>query len=156
MVQTSLEHADAAKRALPEITAKSDQAVAQPKPSEAAPAEMEKSTAVAASVPASEARGAPALEPDRSEPVRTLELDKIRKCETCGFPVSEGRTLCLDCETGRMSGVSPAPLASSQVPAFLSQFGTQKKQGWLGSHVYTIGTVLIVILTVVLLVLRLR
>ncbi|MGA9527614.1 MAG: GAF domain-containing protein [Terriglobales bacterium] len=24
--------------------------------------------------------------------------DRIRKCEACGFPVSEGRTLCIDCE----------------------------------------------------------
>jgi hypothetical protein len=32
----------------------------------------------------------------------------------------------------------------------------QKKQSWLGAHIYTIGTVLIAVLTVVLLVLRLR
>jgi len=23
---------------------------------------------------------------------------RVRKCASCGFPVSEGRTLCLDCE----------------------------------------------------------
>jgi GAF domain-containing protein len=162
MVQTGLEHADAAKRALQEIAAKNDQAAAEQKeqkPSEPAPApaEIEKGTSAAvASIPASEPRDTTALKPDQSEPVRPQELDNIRKCEACGFPVSEGRSLCLDCEAARISGDSPAPLASSQAPAFLSQFGTSREQGWLGSHIYTIGTVLIVVLTVVLLVLRLR
>jgi len=165
MVQTGLEHADAGKRALQEIAAKNDQA-AQPKPSEPAQApaqidlaeiEKEKDTSAAvASVLASEPADPTALKPDQSEPPRPPELDKVRNCEACGFPVSEGRTLCLDCEAARLSGESPAPLASSQAPAFLTQFGNQRKQGWLGSHIYTIGTVLIVVLTVVLLLLRLR
>jgi putative methionine-R-sulfoxide reductase with GAF domain len=152
MVQTGLEHADAAKRAHQEIAAKNDQAEAQRKPSEA---EIEKSSppAAVASVPAPEPA---AVKPARAEPARLPELDKIRKCEACGFPVSEGRTLCLDCESARLSGDRPAPLASNQVPAFLSEFGTPKKKGGLGSYIYTIGTVLIVVLTVVLLVLRLR
>jgi putative methionine-R-sulfoxide reductase with GAF domain len=159
MVQTGLEHADAAKRALQEIAAKNDQAEKEQKQSEPAPAppEIEKGVSAAvAGVPASEPPDTTALKPDPSEPVRPPELDKIGNCEACGFPVSEGRTLCLDCEAARFSGDSPAPLASSQAPAFLSQFGTPREQSWLGSHIYTIGTVLIVVLTVVLLVLRLR
>jgi putative methionine-R-sulfoxide reductase with GAF domain len=154
MVQTGLEHADAAKRAHQEIAAKNDQAEAQRKPSEPAAAEIGKvSPTPVASVPAVESQ---ALKPDRAQPARLPELDKVRKCEACGFPVSEGRSLCLDCESARLSGDRPAPLASSQVPAFLSEFGKPKKRGGLGSYVYTIGTVLIVVLTVVLLVLRLR
>ena len=175
MVQTGLEHADAAKRALQEIAAKNVQATAQqaalekePKPPETAPApaaaeiELAKidpaqiktdASVVVASAPKPSDTNAPKLD---APPVRAPELDKIRKCEACGFPVSEGRTLCLDCEAARLSGESPAPLASSQAPAFLAKFETRKEQGWLGSHIYTIGTVLIVILTVVLLVLRLR
>jgi putative methionine-R-sulfoxide reductase with GAF domain len=161
MVQTGLEHADAAKRALQEIAAKNEQAAAQrkePKPPEPAPAlELQKATAPpVASVPAPESSETTLLKPAQSEPVRPKAVDKIRNCESCGFPVSEGRTLCLDCEAARLSGDSPAPLASGQAPAFLSQFGTRREQGWLGSHIYTIGTVLIVALTVVLLVLRLR
>jgi putative methionine-R-sulfoxide reductase with GAF domain len=167
MVQTGLEHADAAKRALQEIAAKNDLAVAQQKVSEPALAEpalaepalaeIEKGiSAGLASVPAAEPQGTTTLKPDQSEPVRPPELDKIRKCEACGFPVSEGRTLCLDCEAARLSGDSPAPLASSQAPAFLSKFENRKERGWLGSHIYTIGTVLIVVLTVVLVILRLR
>src|SRR5271167_4596785 len=141
MVQTGLEHADAAKRALQEIAVKNDQAAARQKPPDPAlaPAEKEKSlSAAVASVTASQPREATAPKPDRSEPVQPQVLDKIGKCEACGFPVSEGRTLCLDCEMARLSGHNPAPLASSQGPA-LSQFGTPKERGWLGSHVYTIG-----------------
>jgi putative methionine-R-sulfoxide reductase with GAF domain len=157
MVQTGLEHADAATRALHEIAAKNDQAAAKQKLSEpgAASAEIEKATAVA-SVSVPETQDTTVLDPDPSEMARSQELDKIGRCEACGFPVSEGRTLCLDCEAARISGASPAPLASGQAPAFLSQLGTQREQSWLASHMYTIGTVLIVVLTVVLLMLRLR
>ena len=164
MVQTGLEHADAAKRALQEIATKNEQAAAEqkaPKPAEPAIAEpkealkKEASPAVA-NVTASEPSDTKPLKPDQPETVRPKELDKIRNCEACGFPVSEGRSLCLDCEAARLSGESPAPLASREVPAFLSKFDSRKEQGWLGSHVYTIGTVLIVVLTIVLIVLRLR
>jgi len=159
MVQTGLEHADAGRRALQEIAAKNEQAAARQEETKPEPAgeeiEIEVSAAVA-SEPTSEPAETTALKPDPGEPVRTPELDKVRNCEACGFPVSEGRTLCLDCEAARLSGDSPAPLASSEAPAFLSKFGTPKKQSWLGSHMYTIGTVLIVALTVVLLILRLR
>jgi GAF domain-containing protein len=156
MVLTGLEHADAAKRALQEIAAKSDQAIAQEEKSEPDRAEMRKDTSAAvAQVPASELQDASALKPGRSEPAQPVPTT-IRTCEVCGFPVSEGRALCVDCEAARLSGDNPAPLASSQAPAFLSQFGSAKEQGWLGSHIYTIGTVVIVVLTVVLLVLRLR
>jgi putative methionine-R-sulfoxide reductase with GAF domain len=175
MVQTGLEHADAAKRALQEIAAKNVQATAQqaalekeskapetapaPAPAEIEPPKIDPAqiktdpSVVVASAPKPSDTNAPKLD---APPVRAPELDKIRKCEACGFPVSEGRTLCLDCEAARLSGESPAPLASNQAPAFLAKFESRKEQGWLGSHIYTIGTVLIVILTVVLLVLRLR
>jgi putative methionine-R-sulfoxide reductase with GAF domain len=163
MVQTGLEHADAAKRALQEIATKNEQAAAEQKdakPAEPALAESretQKETSPGpANVIASAASDTKPLKPDQPETVRPKELDKIRNCEACGFPVSEGRSLCLDCEAARLSGERPAPLASSEVPAFLSKFDARKEQGWLESHVYTIGTLLIVILTIVLIVLRLR
>ncbi len=163
MVQTGLEHADAAKRALPEITAKSDQAAveqkqqkqAEPVPAPVAPQKSDSASAET-TTPRTTTSEAKPLESGPPEPVRPQELDKIRNCEACGFPVSEGRTLCLDCENARLSGDRPAPMASSQAPAFLSQFGGRKEKSWLGTHVYTIGTVLVAVLTVVLLVLRLR
>jgi hypothetical protein len=159
MVQTGVEHAEAAERALQEIAAKNEQAAAEQKQSQPplVSAEPEKSTvAPVASVPEAKAPEAAPLNPTAPEPVRAPELDRIRKCEACGFPVSEGRTLCLDCETARLSGDNPAPLAGGQPPAFLAKFENRKQQGWLGSHIYTIGTVLIIVLTVVLVVLRLR
>jgi len=90
------------------------------------------------------------------EPFPPKEIDKIKLCEACGFPISPGRTLCVDCEAARLSGDNPAPLASSYAPAFLARFENRKEQGWLAANLYTIGTVLIVALTVVLLILRLR
>lgn len=158
MVQIGLQHAEAAKRALPEITVASDQVATEPKPSEPAPvpAVMEKSDSAVPAAPLTASAETTAPETKKVEPVRPQELKKIQNCESCGFPVSEGRTLCLDCETARLSGERPAPLASSQVPAFLSQFGSPKEKSWLGTHIYTIGTVLIVLLTVALLALRLR
>ena len=151
MVQTSLEHANAAKRALQEIAAKGEQAVAEQKAelkSEPVPtAEAEKpatlaavspsETPIAAVVTPTESEPDQAepdqAESDQFEPARPKELDKIRHCEACGFPVSEGRTLCLDCEAARISGERPQPLASSQAPDFLTKFGSPKKQSWLGA-----------------------
>jgi putative methionine-R-sulfoxide reductase with GAF domain len=184
MVQTGVEHADAAKRALAEIATKNDAALAaqkEQKQSQPAPqAEPEKSElktsepkpnsavtdAPEAKSPGAKSPGAKspgaktqdtaALVAEAPELVRTPVLDKIGKCEACGFPVSEGRTLCLDCEAARFSGEVAAPLAGGQPPAFLAKFENRKEQGWLGSHIYTIGTVLIIVLTVVLVVLRLR
>jgi GAF domain-containing protein len=156
MVQTGLEHADAAKRAPQEIAAKNEQAAAQQKEQEPQPAAAEIEIEVSTAVVSEPASAAAELTELQQEAARSAELDKIRTCEACGFPVSEGRTLCLDCEAARLSGDSPAPLASGEAPAFLAQFGSPKKQNGLGSHLYTIGTVLIVGLTLVLLVLRFR
>jgi len=96
-----------------------------------------------------------AAKPEQELP-KPKEIDKIKHCEACGFPVSPGRTLCVDCEAARLSGDSPAPLASSYAPDFLARFENRKQQGWLATNFYTIATVLIVALTVVLLILRLR
>jgi hypothetical protein len=67
--------------------------------------------------------------------------------------VSEGRTLCLDCEEAQKAGDGGA---LSDAPAFLSQLSTVTGESWLQSHLYTIGTLLVVILTVVLLVFKFR
>lgn len=164
MVQTGLEHANAAKRALQEIAAKNEQAAVQQKTAEpvaenlaATPVTVvEDISTEVAIVPASEAAEITPVKAEQPEPVSAKELDKVRHCEACGFPVSEGRTLCVDCEAARFSGESSAPLASGEAPAFLSQFGNARKKSWIGTHIYTIGTVLIAVLTVVLLALRLR
>jgi putative methionine-R-sulfoxide reductase with GAF domain len=163
MVLTGVEHADAAKRALSEITAKNEEAVRRQKESDLASAlkEDSKEEEEKESIPepvrahsASEEPGAiKTVEPDPQSPT----LGKIRKCEGCGFPVSEGRTLCVDCDIARISGESTEPLDSSAAPVFLSQFGAQgPEKNWLQAHFYTIGTILMVALTLVFLALRLR
>jgi hypothetical protein len=153
MVQTSLEHAEAAKRALHEIAEKNEQAAAQKLDAPPAAVKTESDNSEPIVLP-SETPGTTTAKPE--EPPPPKEIDKIKHCEACGFPVSPGRTLCVDCEAARLSGDSPAPLASSYAPAFLARFENRKEQGWLAANFYTIGTVLIVALTVVLLILRLR
>jgi len=75
---------------------------------------------------------------------------KVQFCESCGFPVSEGRKLCLDCEEGR-TGAEPGA-----APGFLSQLEREDQQGWLENHFYTVGTIVMALLTVLALVLKFR
>jgi hypothetical protein len=90
---------------------------------------------------------------------------RVEKCASCGFPVSEGRTLCLDCEqkdvakkarekeqggiTQREPGQDPAsdsaaPMAEEFVPAFLAN-AVPVKESWLANHVNLLA-ILVVIL----------
>jgi putative methionine-R-sulfoxide reductase with GAF domain len=182
MVLTSLEHADAAKRAAKEIATKTDEAKAEVKDAEAVPLEKATEEKVAEVVEATElAEGlaAPAIgqsEPSSLPSPTEKQTDKnedevpvvvesklegrqeavnVRACQACGFPVSAGRTLCVDCEIARTS--YDGPTASAQPPDFLSRFeDSGRKKSWLGTHIYTIGTVLIAGLTIALLVLRLK
>ena len=43
-----------------------------------------------------------------------LALQGLRKCETCGFPVSEGRRLCLDCDEKNWQAQRPAARKSAK------------------------------------------
>ncbi|MGA8428936.1 MAG: GAF domain-containing protein [Candidatus Sulfotelmatobacter sp.] len=44
-----------------------------------------------------------------------LALQGLHKCETCGFPVSEGRRLCLDCDEKNWQAQRPAARKSAPV-----------------------------------------
>lgn len=131
MILTALDHAEAAKRAMKEISA-------------AGPAPV-------ASEPLPEAPTiAPVLKEEPPESAPEPALVPVRRCEACGFPISEGRTICLDCEEAGRTG-------ESRAAGFLSQFtGGDGNQSWLEDHMYTLATLLIVALTVVLLALKLR
>ncbi len=66
-------------------------------PTDVHPAEVHPADALPATpaeipplAPAAAAESAPALVPQA--------MLRVQKCSSCGFPVSEGRTLCLDCE----------------------------------------------------------
>jgi hypothetical protein len=133
IVLTALEHSDAVKRAL------NDVATAVPAFSQ------EREVPAGVTSQDSSAKGS------QARPDSAKETVKLRVCEVCGFPVSDGRTLCLDCEEARAVEDS-----SGAAPAFLSELVRQQQRGWLQSHFYTIGTLLMVALTVVVLLLKFR
>jgi putative methionine-R-sulfoxide reductase with GAF domain len=109
-----------------------------------------------------------ALEP---EPVPMLEsasvpeaMLRVQKCASCGFPVSEGRTLCLDCEKkdsetrafeekqreqeqGASSdsvGALATPTAGEFVPAFLAN-AVPVQESWFANHVNLLAVVVLIL-----------
>jgi hypothetical protein len=134
MTLTALEHFDAASRPLAEASSS--------KGEETTATENESGVAVAAP------QVVPVLRnnPPGPEP---SSVCNIQTCQACGFPVSESRTLCLDCEEAQFS-------AQSLAPAVLGYLSAAAEPGWLQSHLYTMGTLFIAALTVALLVLKLR
>ncbi len=149
MVLTALEHADAARHAADEIAARSEDIVRS---------ELSKRETNAAANPAS-AAVSPTPDPPEAAPGQgssSPPAAKVRGCEVCGFPVSEGRTLCVDCDTERRSAGSPE---ATGVPTsdFLAQLsGPARNESWFERHMYTIGTVVMVGLTVLALYLKFR
>lgn len=131
MVLTAVEHADAAKRAVSKIAS--------------AVSAQEFDAPAGAISPPAPGIIAPSVSGD------TKQLPEIHHCAACGFPVSTGRVFCLDCEEARSREAG-----NGTAPAFLSQLAREKEESWLQSHFYTIGTVLMVVLTVVVLMLKLR
>ncbi|PYX11105.1 MAG: hypothetical protein DMG88_00150 [Acidobacteria bacterium] len=151
MIQTALEHADAARRAekIGEQTAEK-QTANQAEPS-ANPSIEEKTSAKPVNpgpkpeaIQANASQNADEQKADEPQIPLTGERGNIGSCEACGFPVSEGRKLCLDCES---SGTAPGTNAAP----FLSQF-TATEESWLRSHQYLIGTLLVTALTIAVLV----
>lgn len=72
------------------------------------------------------------LAPALSEVPAAIE---VQKCASCGFPVSTGRKLCVDCEKES----DPA------IPS-VDVFTTPAHESWLGEHGYTIASVLVSLL----------
>jgi putative methionine-R-sulfoxide reductase with GAF domain len=86
-------------------------------------------------------------------------LLRVQKCASCGFPVSEGRTLCLDCEKKEAQkkqeqikvrdGNHDAPSGSQSqpeefVPAFLINAGSTE-ESWLANHVNLLAIAVLVL-----------
>lgn len=131
MALTAVEHAEAVQRALPEIPEPSNELLRDREPGSVEPAKVS---------PVEE------VLPATVEPVAPVSTDlaKIGSCEACGFPVSQGRTLCVDCEqAGRTA--EPAPLGA-----------LVQEETWFQAHSYTIGTLVIAALTLALLALKMR
>jgi hypothetical protein len=90
---------------------------------------------------------------------------RVEKCASCGFPVSEGRTLCLDCEQkdtlkkarekergeiappepGQDAAVaSAAAMEEEFVPAFLRN-AAPARESWLADHVNLLAIVVLIL-----------
>lgn len=65
-------------------------------------------------------------------------LANARACKSCGFPVSPGRTLCVECEL--------KPEAGPAVPAPSELFAMPAEESWLSAHGYTIASILLPII----------
>jgi putative methionine-R-sulfoxide reductase with GAF domain len=148
MVQTALDHADAARRAemvifLGEAGLHEDAYLAPPlvpnRPSSPLP------TPAAIPTPV-EQRG--------NLETPAVDRGQIGQCIACGFPVSGGRALCVDCEASRPGNMSLAPDPSTaRAPAFFSGLlsPAAPEESWLETHKYLIGTALITAATLAIL-----
>jgi hypothetical protein len=152
MIGTAIDHADAVKRGIQGV---STQAAAQPEnptPKATAPPEVKvppnaapQASCDAAPNPVANTRAetdlSSSLQQPMAEPARP-KLSNIRMCQACGFPVSGSRTLCLDCEAAQAQGSTPGA-----APAFLAEIENAQQKSWLREHMYTIGIVLMAVLT---------
>ena len=139
LIQTAIEHAEAAKRAEKEIAGGP---IEEFKPGDGSPAAENIELAAKGEV-----RESVVAEPEVVVEV-IPRLTNVGKCEDCGFPISEGRGLCVACEAARFED---GKVSSSVGPAFLSQYG-DAKEGWWKSHQYLIGMVLVTAITLAVLV----
>jgi putative methionine-R-sulfoxide reductase with GAF domain len=105
-----------------------------------------------------EAKNALEISPETPVVASRGEVASLRKCETCGFPVSEGRRLCLDCEkkakgqeasasksvvADESAGEPPAPAellltptSTTDAPLFMSS--NQDESSWLADHKFMV------------------
>ena len=120
--------------------------------------------------PAARSLPAPAVSRALGETVRSIPVsspihvqkplqrsNSVHTCASCGFPVSHGRTLCLDCEVvpENQFGASPA----GGVPGFLTGLGGESEQesgvlAWIRNHKYLLGTIAVVASTLAILIFR--
>ncbi|MGH9565073.1 MAG: hypothetical protein ACRD4I_03725, partial [Candidatus Angelobacter sp.] len=78
----------------------------------------------------------------------------IGKCTACGFPVSGGRSLCLDCEASNVSEASTP--ASASTASFLDHYSDPKPGNWFSRNIYWIGIVVMALATLALLAFKSR
>ncbi len=79
-------------------------------------------------------------------------MRRVQKCASCGFPVSEGRTLCLDCEGKRNQQPGSSDSVPAEfVPAFLAD-SPPPDESWLANHVNLLAVLVLVLSIVVAIV----
>jgi hypothetical protein len=81
---------------------------------------------------ASAATGISALPLPRAESVHASpSTAKVQTCASCGFPVSDRRTLCVDCEQNCSHSI-PAPW-----------FSREPEESWLSAHGYAVASIVV-------------
>jgi hypothetical protein len=76
-------------------------------------------------------------------------MRRVQKCVSCGFPVSEGRTLCVDCENKRHGQTESTEATPADfVPAFLAS-SPPADESWLANHVNLLAVVVLILSIVV-------
>jgi len=167
MIQTAVEHAEAARRAekelggtpqpaVPAVTQSRPEAVPQNTPPENK-TELDAGTesGPAPTVPvfaiSPEVRESAEAKLHEQERLLTgpIAFGSVGTCEACAFPVSAGRRLCLDCEAA-----APNPASAGGAYEFPAD-PSNSAQSWARSHAYLIATVVIVAATIVLVIWRL-
>ena len=99
--------------------------------------------------------------PENDAPPRPLLSGtlSIHTCTACGFPVSAGRTLCLDCEAA--AGKNPAfqrITPGAAAPAFLGGLGEPPQRAgiarWISANRYLLGMIGVTLSTIIFLLTR--
>lgn len=75
-------------------------------------------------------------------------------CRRCGFPVSPGRAICLDCEAAEIAEGRSSALDSPGLFPHLA--AANQKESWWHANFYTIGIILVTVLTAIVLTLWAR
>ncbi len=137
----------------PAMVEEAKPAAPAPIPAPISPADLTPDTSLLASTDAVSIPELPAgddiVGADLDASISTIAFGNLRKCEACGFPVSQGRRLCLDCEAA-----TPGAIASvDTAPEFFSEL-VEPETSWVRSHVYLIATGLIAAATIALLLWR--
>ncbi len=90
------------------------------------PLAVEETARVSVPLPSEADKAGSAVDPVVPEVASRGAIANLGKCEVCGFPVSEGRRLCLDCEKKKkVAGDARGSKGSSQQP-------TRRKQKFQG------------------------
>lgn len=74
-----------------------------------------------------------ASNPQQKTPEVRIATAEVRKCISCGFPVSKGRRLCVECDQKMGPANTPAEIFSI----------SHHEQSWIRVHGYTIASALV-------------
>jgi putative methionine-R-sulfoxide reductase with GAF domain len=110
---------------------------------------------------------------DGPAPIRSA-VASLKKCEACGFPISEGRQLCLDCEkkqagnaaakdAGESGVMAEPPTGSSAHPVAANESGAggslsffqdaSEEESWFATHKYMVVAIAIAVVIILALLL---